>query len=225
MSRRRFSRSAGACAGVAGATGIAANAALIGYFVLAAPWEPGHNGRWEWLGPANDIVGSVSMVALIPVIAYLRHRVPGDRLLAALSVGGVLAAGASAVAGPLLVAGVITLPTQFVVAGVGLPVIFGWLWRANRAAARAGVLPRRTARFGDVIAIAALGATGLAGIGAALPAGSVGQYVVLALVALPGLAAYLAFPVWQIAAGRTWWRDARSGAPTGVTPALGAVPR
>ena len=115
MSGRRFSRTAGACAGVAGATGIAANAALVGYFVLAAPWEPGHSGRWEWLGPANDIVGSVSMAALIPVIAYL--RVPGDRLLAALSVGGVLAAGAFAVAGPLLVAGVITLPTQFVVAG------------------------------------------------------------------------------------------------------------
>jgi hypothetical protein len=44
----------------------------------------------------------------------------------------------------------------------------------------------------------------LAGIGALLPVGSVAQIVVLGVAAIPGLPAYLAFPVWQILAGRAW---------------------
>jgi len=215
--RRMFRRAAAMSAMVAGVTGIAASAFVVLYYALAQPWEPGHDGPWEWLGPASDIVGSVSMAALIPVIVYLRRRVPADRLLGVLSVLGVLASCALALAGPLLVAGAITLETQFVVTGVGLPVVFGWLWRACRAAGPrdnvtppsgnvAGVLPSRTARFGEWVAIAALAATGPAAIGLVLPAGSVGQSVVFGLAAVPGLPAYLAFPFWPLAAGHAWWR-------------------
>ena len=74
------------------------------------------------------------MAALIPVIGYVRRRVPDDRLLGVLSAAGVVASAGLAAGGPLLVGGAINLETQFVVAGVGLPVIFGWLWRACRAA-------------------------------------------------------------------------------------------
>ncbi|HEY5878860.1 MAG TPA: hypothetical protein VIU11_08115 [Nakamurella sp.] len=194
---------------VGGACGVAANASLLGYYALARPWQPGHDGPYEWLGPANDLIGSLSMAALIPVIGYVRRRVPDDRLLGVLSAAGVVASAGLAAGGPLLVGGVITLETQFVVAGVGLPVIFGWLWRASRAARRTGVLPPRTARFGEIVGMTALAATGLAAIGAVLPAGSAAQYVVLGLAAVPGLPAYLAFPVWEILAGRAWWRETR----------------
>jgi hypothetical protein len=195
---------AGVSAVVAGAAGITANALLIGYYVLARPWEPGHAGPHEWLGPTNDIVGSLSMAALIPVIGYVWRRVPGDRVLAGLSATAVLASAAFAAAGPMLVAGRITLETQFVVAGVGLPVIFGWLWRANRASRRSGLLPPRTARLGRWIGVVALAATGLAGIGALLPFRLSAQVIVVGAAAIPGLPAYLAFPVWQVLAGRAW---------------------
>ncbi len=204
MRRHLFRRIPAVSAILAGTAGLAANAFLILYFALARPWQPGHDGPWEWLGPANDITGSLSMAALIPVIVHIRRRVPGDRLLGLLSVGGVLAAAASAAAGPLLVGGLITLDTQFVVAGVGLPVIFGWLWRAGRAAGRIALLPPRTARFGERIGMTALGATVLAGIGSLLPVGSPAQHVVVGRAALPGLPAYLAFPVWQVVVGRSW---------------------
>ena len=209
--RRLFRRVAAASAIVGGVSGIVANGFLVAYYALARPWEPGHDGAWEWPGPANEIVGSVSMAALIPVIAFVRRRARGDRLLGILSVGGMVAAAAFALAGPLLVGGVITLQVQFVVAGVGLPVIFGWLWRACGAARRTGMLPPQTTRFGELVAIVALAATGLAAIGAVLPAESVAQYVVLGLAAVPGLPAYLAFPVWEILAGRAWCSEALAG--------------
>jgi hypothetical protein len=204
MRRRLFRRVAAVSALVAGAAGITANAFLIGYFAVARSGAAGPPGRWEWLGPANDIVGSLSMAALIPVIGYVRRRVPADRVLAVLSGGALLASAALAAAGPLLVAGVITLDTQFLVAGLGLPVIFGWLWRANRASRRSDVLPPRAARLGRWIGVVALAATALAGIGALLPFGSPAQVIVVGAAAIPGLPAYLAFPVWQVVAGRAW---------------------
>lgn len=217
MRRRLFRRVAGASAIVAGVAGCAANAFLIAYYLLARPWEAGHSGPYEWLGPANDVVGSVSMALLIPVIGYVWKQVRGDRPLDALSGAGMLASAAFAAAGPMLVAGRITLETQFVVAGLGLPVIFGWLWRANRAARRSGLLPPRTAGLGRWTGIVGLAATGVAGIGALLPFGSVAQIVVLGVAAIPGLPAYLAFPVWQILAGRAWLSEE----PAGRAPAPG----
>jgi len=204
---RQFRRIAGWSAIVAGGAGIVANGALLSYYALARPWEPGHAGPWEWLGPANDIIGSVSMVALVPVIAFVGRAARDDRPLVVLGIGGGLAAAALAAGGPLLVAGAITLPIQFVVAGLGLPVIFGWLGRANRVARRTGLLPPRTTALGRCVAFAALTASALALIGVALPAGSVAQYVALGLAALAGLPAYLAFPIWEIMAGQTWRAD------------------
>jgi hypothetical protein len=86
-------------------------------------------------------------------------------------------------------------------------VIFCWLWRASRAAGHRRVLPRRTARVGEVIAVLALAGTAVAFTAMLLPTASAGQVVVLGVAALAGLPAYLAFPVWQLMAGRAWWRD------------------
>lgn len=226
MRRRLFRRVAGASAIVAGVAGCSANGFLIAYYVLARPWQAGHSGPYEWLGPANDIVGSLSMALLVPVIAFVWGQARGDRLLDVLSVAGMLASAAFASAGPMLVAGRITLETQFVVAGLGLPVIFGWLWRASRAARRRGLLPRRTAGLGRWIGIVALAATGVVGLGALLPLGSTAQIVLLGVAAIPGLPAYLAFPVWQILAGRAWWApDATDDRPAPLRPGRPAPSR
>jgi hypothetical protein len=138
------------------------------------------------------------------------------------SAGAALAALALAAAGPLLVAGVITLSAQFVVAGVGLPIVFGWLWRAGRTARHSGALPARTARAGELIARAALAGTVVAVAALLLPTASAGQIVALCAAAVAGLPAYLAFPVWLIAAGRAWLSGPGSAAEDGERVGLGS---
>jgi hypothetical protein len=210
MRRRLFRRAAASGAVVSGITGIAANLLLILYFALAKPWNSGHDGPWEWMGPANDIVGAVSIAALIPVVAHLSRRLRHDRLIVILGVGSVLAMAAGAVAGPLLVTGQISLETQFVVAGIELPILFGWLLRVSRTGGRAGILPASLARFGERIGAGALLGTALAVLSFALPWGSIGQYALLGLAALAGLPAYLAFPVWALRLGRALAASART---------------
>jgi hypothetical protein len=224
---RRASRVAGAAALVSGVTGIIANGLLILYFALARPWGSSHSGPWEWMGPANDIVGSISMALLIPAVVSLGSRLRADRLLVPLGVAGAMGMGALAAAGPLLVAGRISLETQFLVAGLALPAVFGWLLRVNRTGRLTGLLPAGLARFGERIGLAALLGTALAALGLVFPMGSAAQYVILGLAAIPGLPAYLALPVWPILLGR-WLsrgpgqptsssRRGRAGAPLGAT--------
>ena len=125
MRRRLFRRAAAATAIASGITGIAANGLLVLFFALARPWETGGSARWDWLGPANDIVGAVSMAAFIPAVVYLTQLLRDDRLLVVLGGMSILGMGGLAAAGPLLVAGQISLETQFVIAGLALPPLFG----------------------------------------------------------------------------------------------------
>lgn len=206
MSRRLFSRRTAMCAVISGVSGIAANLLLAGFFAAARPWVMS-SSPWAWLGPANDVTGAISMATLIPVVLALGRVIPATRLLQLLSGGSVVAMGALAVAAPLLLSGVVTLTVQFAVAGVGLPVIFGWLVVANLAGRRAGVFPDSVAAFGRNVGAAALAATAIAGVGTLLPSGSVTHYVVLGLAALAGLPAYLMFPVWSILLARMVLRD------------------
>ena len=202
MRRRLFRRAAAATALASGITGIAANALLVLFFALARPWETGGSARWDWLGPANDIVGAVSMAAFIPAVVYLTQLLRDDRLLVVLGGVSILGMGGLAAAGPLLVAGQISLETQFVVAGLALPPLFGWLLRACLTGGRRGALAPKLALFGERIGAGALVGTAVAIASLALPTGSVAQYVALGLAAIPGLPAYLVFPVWQLRFGR-----------------------
>jgi hypothetical protein len=97
--------------------------------------------------------------------------------------------------------GWVSLEVQFAVAGVGLPVLFGWMWFVSRTGWQSGRLPRAVGRLGVWIGILAVSGTALAGIGALLPWGSPAQFVLFGAGAVLGLPAYLAFPVWPIALG------------------------
>ncbi|MGS0684059.1 hypothetical protein ACVBEQ_02685 [Nakamurella sp. GG22] len=186
---------------ISGVSGIVANVSLAGFFAMAAPWSDTPS-RWAWLGPVNDVTGAISMAALIPVAIHLRRTVPPSELLRLLSGGAVAGMGALAVVAPLMLSGVVSLTAQFAVAGVALPVIFGWLVVVNRAGRRAGVLPDTVAVFGRTVGAAALVGTALAAAGALAPAASTVQQVLLAAAAVIGLPAYLAFPVWPILLAR-----------------------
>ena len=227
MKRRLFRRRAAICALISGVSGIAANLLLAGFFAVARPWVHS-SSPWAWLGPANDVTGAISMATMIPVVAYVGRLIPSTRRLRVLAWGSMLAMGALAFAAPLMLSGVVTLTVQFAVAGVGLPVIFGWLVVVNVSGGRAGAIPDSVAVFGRNVGAAALVATAIAGAGTLVPSGSAAQYVVLGLAALVGLPAYLAFPVWPILLARRVFAVEsidRSAQVSAVPPAASAQQR
>lgn len=177
----------------AGVSGIAANAALAGFYALARPLE-GEGGTGWWLGPANDLLGTVFAAALIPVARDVARRFDGPGVRRTTLVL-VPALGALAVAGPALVVGAITLPVQIAVAGVAVPTLCLWLVLVGREGLRTGALDRLSARWalacgagvvaGSLLAVPAL---------ALLPMGSWTQLAAL----VPGLLGYLGIPVWPL---------------------------
>jgi hypothetical protein len=187
---------------VAGVTGCTANGLLLALYAVALPGNHGY----DWTGPANDVVGAVSGLAMIPMARGLRDLLSGPGrlplLTRALAVGGVTMAAASG----LLVTGRIEFPVQAVV-GTGFAVtLLLWTGSAGRWGAETGVLPRRLARAARMIAGLGLAGLPLAAAGTALPRGSVAQYAVGGAGVGLVLASYLALPVWQITLSRAMSR-------------------
>jgi len=206
MRRRLFRRVAACGAVIGGVSGIVANLALMGFFALSRPWQPAT--QWAWLGPANDVTGAVSTAALIPVVIYLHRVLPRNRLLTVFGTAGILGMAGLTVVAPLMLSGVVTLMVQFVVAGVALPAMFGWLLVVNRVGRREGVFPVALANFGERVGVAALVATGIAGMALVVPPG---RYRRTCCSGSPPLSA----------CRRTWhFRSGRSGshAPSSPTP-------
>lgn len=183
---------------VAGVAGIAANAALIGFFALADPWT-GEGGTGWWLGPVNDLLGTAFAGAMIPVVVHVSRAVPTSRAVRVTVRVLVPALGALALAGVGLVTGVSTLQVQFAVSAVGVPALVLWLFLVGRAGERTGALDALTARWGRACGVgmvvgAAIGLPALA----FLPGGSPLQVVALGLAALP----WLVIPVWPLLLAR-----------------------
>jgi len=216
MRRRLFRRVAATGAMVGGVSGIVANLALLGFFALSRPWQSAAS-PWALLGPANDVIGAVSTAALIPMVGYLVRVLPRSRLLTVFGAASIVGmAGLTAVA-PLMLSGVVSLTVQFVVAGLAMPAMFGWLLVVNRAGRRADVFPAKLATFGERVGAAALVATGIAGAALLVPAGSVAQNALFGIAGVAGLPAYLAFPVWPILLARKVLADPGPGTPSTTT--------
>lgn len=192
---------------VAGVTGCTANGLLLALYTVALPGNHGY----DWTGPANDVIGAVSGLAMIPMAYGVRDLLGGPGrlplLTRAVSVGGV----AMAVASGLLVTGLIEFPVQGVVGTGFATTLLLWTDSAGRWAAVSGALPRRLARAARLIAGLGYAGLPLAAVGAALPRGSVGQYAVGGAGVGLVLAAYLALPVWQIQLSRTLSRRPVAG--------------
>jgi len=187
---------------VAGVTGCTANGLLLALYTVALPG----NHTYDWTGPANDVVGAVSGLAMIPLALGVRDLLgaPGrlPLLTRAVAVGAVAAAAGSG----LLITGRIELPVQAVV-GTGFAVtLLLWTGSAGRWGAVTGAMPQRLARAARLIAGVGLAGMPLAAVGAALPRGSVAQYAVGGAGVGLVLSAYLALPVWQILLSRAMSR-------------------
>lgn len=179
---------------VAGVTGCTANGLLLALYAVGLPGDE----SYEWTGPANDVIGAVAGLSMIPMARGVRDLLGGPGRLPLLTRAMAASAVAMAAASGLLVTGRIEFPVQGVV-GTGFAVtLLLWTGSAGRWAAVTGALPAWLARAGRMIAGLGLAGLPLAAAGLALPRGSVAQYAVGGTGVGMVLASYLALPVWQI---------------------------
>jgi len=177
---------------VAGVTGVLGNVLLA--VLLTTPAD----GPYAWTGPANDVIGVVSTLAIIPVVAGLL-TVCGNRPgLGAISALAIVALVAMAAVELAYVLGLVPFAAEVDGTFAGLIVVFGWLFAASRAGRTSGRLPRQVASCG-----LALGAAGLAGavlLAASVPAPahSLAHAITFGAGALISGPVYAAFPVWLI---------------------------
>jgi hypothetical protein len=136
----------------AGVTGLLANMLLVVLFMTPA------DGPYAWTGPANDVVGDVSNLALIPVAVGLLAVCGNRRGLGAITSLAIVAMVAMTTVSMLMVLGLVPFAAATDSAYIGLIFLFGWVFAAGRSGRASGRLPRQVARCG-----VALGAAGLAG--------------------------------------------------------------
>ena len=200
---------------VAGVTGCTANGLLLALYTVALPG----NHAYDWTGPANDVIGAVAGLAMIPMARGVRDLLGGPGRLPLLTRAMAASAVAMAAASGLLVTGRIEFPVQGAV-GTGFAVtLLLWTGSAGRWAAATDALPPRLVRAGRMIAGLGLAGLPLAAAGLALPRRSVAQYGIGGTGVGLVLASYLALPVWQILLSRAMSRrpDA-SPSPAGQVP-------
>jgi hypothetical protein len=192
---------------VAGVTGTTANGLLVALYTLALPG----NHDYDWTGPANDVVGAVAALSMIPMAIGVRDLLgsPGrlPLLTSAVAVGGTASAAASA----LLVTGVVDLRAQLAVWVPWFAVVAAWQRSTAHWGADTGRLSRRLSRASGVIGAAALSGVATACAAALLPWGSPAQLVVGGVAAAAGAGAFFALPVWQLMLSRAMTRQPVGG--------------
>lgn len=184
---------------VAGVTGCTANGLLVALYTVGLPGD----SSYEWTGPANDVVGAVAALSLIPMTAGVRDLLGSPGRLPALTRVVAVGATASAASSVLLVTGRLSFEVQSVI-GTGFGAVL-LLWTAATGRS-AGPLPGRLARAARIIGGAGLGGMALAAAGALLPKGSVAQYAVAGPGVALTVAGFLALPVWALALSRAMSR-------------------
>lgn len=121
---------------VAGVTGLLANVLLVVLFTTPT------DGPYAWTGPANDVVGDVSSLAMIPVAAGLLAVCGHRRGLDAITSLAIVALVVMTTRSVLMVLGLVPFATATGSAYIGMIFLFGWVFAAGRAG-RASGRPRR----------------------------------------------------------------------------------
>jgi hypothetical protein len=177
---------------LAGVTGFLGNILLVILFTTPT------DGPYAWTGPANDIVGVVSTLAMIPVAAGLLTvcgNRPGLGMITSLAIVVMVVIAAVAV---LFILGRVPYTADADSFYIGLTFISGWLLAANRAGRTSGRLPRRVAHCGVARGAAVLAAAALAAASVPIPAYSLIHGITRGAALLAGGLAVLAYPVWLI---------------------------
>jgi hypothetical protein len=179
---------------VSGVTGVVANGLLVTLYTVALPG----NEKFDWTGPANDVIGAVSAGAMIPV-AWATYRLLGrGRTLRVTTVLATCAMGSIVVLSILLVSGVVPFAVQGAGAGIAVLFWFAWLYLVGRRGLQTGRLPRRLARAAKLIGGAVPLAAPLVGLSFLFPAKSIPQYALRGAGLAIGVPAFLAYPIWLL---------------------------
>jgi hypothetical protein len=182
----------------AGVTGILANLFLIALYALqgSRPVEA------ATFGTANDLVGSLVNVFMIPVAVALSAWLPERLFCRIIQVLGLLAMATLVVGGPLLVLGVLEFRVQVPSMIVAWVVFSLWLFLVNRWLRTSGTLPHRTARYGEVMGALVLIAGSVAGLGLLLPWMSLPQLILFGAGGVLAVIGGMGTPFWSLFLGR-----------------------
>jgi hypothetical protein len=197
--RTAADRRARSAALVSGATGLAANAFLVLFYVLAEPFSDAPNGA-AWLGPANDWLMVPQFLALIPVATAIGRRLPATRWARALTVAGVAAMAAIVLAQLALVLGLLTFDPQLWIVVSSMLGLYLWLLGASLVGHRTARLPRVLTRAGVLLGTSVFAGAALVGAGALVPEPARWALIVPGLVL--GGAGWLALPVFPLLVSR-----------------------
>jgi hypothetical protein len=187
----------------AGITGTLANLLLIAFFAVqfGDPEQP------ISFGTANDVVGSLASALMIPVAVALSSHLPLTAAARRAQTAGVAAMAASAVVGPLLVAGALPFEVSTAISIGALLVLAAWLVAVSRWLRRSHTVPARVARLGELSGLAFATGAAVVALGVPLPWMSVPQLVIFGIGAGVGSAAFLAIPIWFLLLGRHFPAD------------------
>jgi hypothetical protein len=177
---------------LAGVTGFLANILLVILFTTPT------DGPYAWTGPANDIVGVVSTLAMIPVAAALLTvcgNRPGLRMITSLAILAMVVIAAVPV---LFILGRVPYTADADSFYIGLTFISGWLLAVNSAGRASGRLPRQIAHCGVALGATGLAAAALAAASVPMPAYSLIHDITRGAALLAAGLAALAYPVWLI---------------------------
>jgi hypothetical protein len=176
---------------VAGVTGLLANVLLVVLFTAPA------DGPYAWTGPANDTIGDVSTLALIPVAVGLFAVCGRRRGLGAITSLAVVAMVVMTTVSMLMVLGLVPFAAATDSAYIGMVFLFGWVFAAGRAGRASGRLPRQVARCGVALGAAGVAGAALLTASAPLPAHSLIWDIAFGAGLLAAIPVAL-FPVWLI---------------------------
>ena len=171
---------------------------FLGNILLVILFTTPTDGPYAWTGPANDVVGVVSTLAMIPVAAGLLTvcgNRPGLGMITSLAIVAMVVIAAVAV---LFVLGQVPYTADADSFYIGLTIISGWLLAANRAGRASGRLPRQVAHCGVALGAAGLAAAALAATSVPMPTYSLIHDITQGAAFLAAGLAALAFPVWLI---------------------------
>jgi hypothetical protein len=152
---------------VAGVTGVLGNVLLAVLFTTPA------DGLYAWTGPASDVIGIVSTLAITALVAM-------------------------AVAELAYVLGMVPFAAEVDGTFAGLIVVFGWLFAASRAGRTSGRLPRQVASCGIALGAAGLAGAVLLAASVPTPAHSLAHAITFGAGALISGPVYAVFPIWLI---------------------------
>ena len=189
---RRAVRSVDRWALVAGVTGFLSNALLLALFTTPV------DGPYAWTGPANDVVGDLSTLTMVPLALALLVVCGGGTSLRVATAFAVVAMVAMVGVSVSFVLGHASFTAATNSAYLGLMLMFGWLFTASRTGRARARLPRTLAICGELCGAVGTAGAALLTLSALAPDHSTTRAIAfdLGVVTAAPTAVYPAWLIW-----------------------------